>query len=61
MAAWLSEGDGALLKGGGSMAKCDVGGCIGGTCTAGSGSAGMSSSVLVSMVISFVSDVLIRI
>lgn len=52
MAAALGEGDGALVRGGGSMAACEVGAFVGIT---GSGKAGISSSPLVSMVISLVS------
>ena len=52
MVAALCAGDGALLRGGGSMAEFEVGGLV---AIAGSGKGGMSSSVPVSMVISFVS------
>ena len=57
IAAALGDGEGALVSGGGSIVECDVGGLEG---TAGSGSSGMSSSVRVSMVISFVSALAVR-
>jgi len=57
IAATLGEGEGALVRGGGSIAACEVGGLEG---MAGSGRAGMSSSVPVSMVISLVSAVAVR-
>jgi hypothetical protein len=57
VAAWV-EGEGADVRGGGSMLECDVGGLAGIT---GAGSCGISSSGLrVSMAISFVSAALIR-
>jgi len=52
MVAKLGDGDGALVRGGGSIVECEVGGFDG---TAGSGKGEISSSVLVSMVISLVS------
>lgn len=51
-AATLGEGEGALVRGGGSMEECDVGAFEG---SAGSGNAGISSSAEdVSIVICFV-------
>ena len=55
--AWLCAGDGALLSGGGSIAEFEVGGF---ELIAGSGKAGISSSVRVSIVISFVSQLITR-
>lgn len=52
MVAALCAGEGALLRGGGSMAEFEVAGL---EVIAGSGRGGISSSVPVSMVISFVS------
>jgi hypothetical protein len=54
----LGAGEGALVSGGGSIAEFDVGALVGNT---GSGRGARSSSVLVSMVISFVSTVEVRI
>lgn len=58
IAAVLGEGEGALVRGGGSIDACEVVGFDGMT---GSGSCGMSSSVRVSMVISLVSTLDVRI
>lgn len=53
MVAALGDGDGALVSGGGSMAKFEVSGL---ECIAGSGNGAISSSVPVSIVISLVSE-----
>ena len=58
IAAMLGDGEGAPVRGGGSIAAYEVGGLDG---TAGPGKDGMSSSVWVSMVISFVSVLAARI
>ena len=57
IAAMLGDGEGAPVRGGGSIAAWEVGGLDG---TAGPGKEGISSSVRVSIVISFVSELAAR-
>ena len=58
IAAALEEGEGALVRGGGSIVEFEMGCGLEGI--AGSGKGGMSSSVRVSIVISFVSALAAR-